>query len=139
MRLWQVGAIVSSITSLSGVAGMVLATNEEPMLGNQSAEVFKFDDYTARWGPDELFCEEYDSCVFLVIDRQGSCSLSTVVEFTITDEEDAYLGTQRLVVSDKLIGSTSPVEIGSNISDVGYFAIDNILCSSAVDSQKLSV
>lgn len=38
MRLWQVGAIVSSITSLSGVAGMVVATNEDPKVGDIDLE-----------------------------------------------------------------------------------------------------
>lgn len=139
MKLWQAGATLSAALTLCGLVGMGLFGLDSTKLGVPPDESFEFDDYTAWWGRDELLCQEYDSCVFVVIQPRADCAEATVVEFTVTSENDLYLSTQRLVVQDALIDKQVPVEIGSDTSGVGYFALDNITCSSLVETVERSV
>lgn len=139
MKLWQAGATLSAALSICGLVGMGLFGLESTKLALSPEEAFEFDGYTAWWGPDELSCQEYESCVFVVIHQESVCPESTVVEFTVSSEMDLYLSTQRLVIENALIDENEPVEIGSDTSDVGYFAIENISCSSLVETVERSV
>lgn len=134
MKLWQAGATLSAALSICGLVGMGLFELESTNTSSSLEEAFEFDGYTAWWGSDELDCQEYESCVFVVIQRLMNCSASTIVEFTVTSETDLYISTQRLAIQDSKVDETVPVEIGSDTSGVGYFEIENIYCSNLVDT-----
>lgn len=139
MHFWRIGAAFGAIASLAGLAAMTVLKEPQSFLVDEFGEVFEFEGYKAKWGSDDLECEEFDFCVHLVITKTLACPASTIVEFTVTDQEDSFLSTQRLEVADLDLELRTPVEIGTESDGAGYFLIESISCSSLIGTEKREV
>ena len=135
---WWVGFSLSALTTVSAaLVGLTLKDQVAP-LSMSASDKYLFDNYEAWW-PDEEFdqshdCISYTSCVFLIVNEIKSCNQDILVAFTVTDEQDIYVGEYLRVLDRKDFKSFLPVEIGSDNPEVFYFAIDNITCGNGVET-----
>jgi len=137
LAIWRIGASVSALISLGALATMVLMggpTTTGKAMELSSIEIYDFGAFEAWFPVESPECSEFDSCVFLGIRNLKPCSLHILVEFTVTDEKDNYLSTQSLVIQQSDFTASSPLEIGTDIQSVGYFTIDQILCSNSPET-----
>lgn len=136
MQIWKIGAALSAMTCSIALIAQALLPSEANGGSVSEAEHWTYGDYRASWQDPSPECELSSSCVYLVIDESKSCSADVVVDFTITDEEDKFLSSQTMIILRGDFESGKAYEIGTDTPDVGYFEIDEIRCSIAMDTTE---
>lgn len=135
---WWVGFNLCAFTTIAAAVVGLTFKDQPPYQSTTTSEKYIFDNYEAWW-PDEEFdqshdCLSYASCVYIVVSEIASCNQDVLVAFTVTDEQDIYLGEFVRVLERKDFKSSQPFEVGSDSPEVFYFAIDNITCGSGVET-----
>ncbi len=136
MKVWKVGATLSALTSCIALITQAELTSASAHSEANSSDIWSFESFELSWLEPYPDCATHNSCVFVVITETARCFKDVVVKFTISDEDDLFLGTQTQVINSRDFFSGQSYEIGTDSENVSYFAIDDVACGAGQDSTE---
>jgi hypothetical protein len=134
MPTWWKFGFVGSLIVMASAFTVHVALDKPKVVG--SHQIVSFGDEAIQtlswgWGPDEISCKEFDSCLSIEVHDTDSCEQQLEITFDLTDEHDNLIASEKMVIESPEKSEPTLIEIGVNRNDFEYFVMRDVMCTSA--------
>ncbi len=130
---WKFGFVASLLVMVGGLAVHVGIAKPEVEVTHDVVMWAGENDQTLSWGwgPEELPCDIFESCLYIEVHHTDSCDKQLRIEFRLTDADDNFVASKELVVESPQKSEPAPIEIGDNENDFEFFHVGEVFCTAA--------